>query len=245
MRRRLLATPRTPRPARSTARCPRRSRPAGSRSRCWRARRGAERGPLPPDRGRHAARLDVPSRCRRRRASSTAGPAIQAIEVIYHAVSQGDARRRAGVQRRRHLLARLVGHPGGHGRAWADGAPHPIGQGAHVHGDGANASCTSPRPPPASPRPRSGRPEPVADGAGRARPDSGGAGRTAAASASDGLPVLEDAWMTTCRAHEERSVGPGGRRGPAGQQRRAAPARRHAPDRQGHPAKVPKGARSS
>ena len=42
-----------------------------------RRRRGAERGPLPRDRGRHASRARCSTRCTRRPASSTAGPATR------------------------------------------------------------------------------------------------------------------------------------------------------------------------
>jgi N-methylhydantoinase B len=66
-------------------------------------------------------------------------PAMQAIEVIYDAVSKvlptavpscsgGD-------------ICALVwwGVRADTGEPWADGSPHPVGQGANVHGDGANS----------------------------------------------------------------------------------------------------------
>jgi N-methylhydantoinase B len=66
-------------------------------------------------------------------------PAIQAMEVVYHALSQaipeavpacsgGDINGIVwwGVRER-------TGEP------WADGSPHPIGQGGHAHGDGASS----------------------------------------------------------------------------------------------------------
>jgi N-methylhydantoinase B len=66
-------------------------------------------------------------------------PAIQAIEVVYHALS--------------HAIPRAVPACSGGdingivwwgvreatGEPWADGSPHPIGQGAHARGDGASS----------------------------------------------------------------------------------------------------------
>ena len=39
---------------------------------------------------------------------------------------------------RRPRGRRLVGRPRGTGEFWGDGSPHPVGQGASAHGDGAN-----------------------------------------------------------------------------------------------------------
>ena len=66
-------------------------------------------------------------------------PAIQAIEVVYHALS--------------HVIPEAVpacsggdingivwwGVREGTGEPWADGSPHPIGQGGHLRGDGASS----------------------------------------------------------------------------------------------------------
>src|SRR6059058_4460905 len=66
-------------------------------------------------------------------------PAIQAIEVVYHALS--------------HVIPEAVPACSGGdingivwwgvrektGEPWADGSPHPIGQGGHVRGDGASS----------------------------------------------------------------------------------------------------------
>ena len=81
-----------------------------------RRRRGAERGPLPPDRGRHAAGHAVPRRV--------------ALAVLPLRLGRrpghrgdlpgrppGDAGLRARGERRRHLRARVVGRAGGHRRA--------------------------------------------------------------------------------------------------------------------------------
>ncbi len=95
-----------------------------------RRRRGAQRGPLPGDRGRDPAghRCSTPSR--RRPASSTAGPATrrsrsstrrsrQALPEAVPACSGGDICALVCWGTREHT-----------GEPWTDGAPHPIGQGA-------------------------------------------------------------------------------------------------------------------
>ena len=103
--------------ARSTARSPRRSRRAAiAINDARRRRRVAERGPLPADRGRRAAGLDVPS---------ARAVAVLPLRLAGDAGDGGDLRRRlegdadggAGLQRRRHLRARLVGRARGHRRA--------------------------------------------------------------------------------------------------------------------------------
>ena len=81
-----------------------------------RRRRGAERGPLPADRGGDAARVDVPC------ALPDAVLPLRLADVPgdrddLQRAREGDARRRAGVQRRRHRVARLVGQPRGRRRA--------------------------------------------------------------------------------------------------------------------------------
>ena len=96
-----------------------------------RRRRGAERGPLPADRGGRRGRARCSIRCRRRRASSTRWPTFQAIEAIYNAIAKalpsavpaccgGDIAALVwwGVARERPAS------PG------PTGSPHPIGQGA-------------------------------------------------------------------------------------------------------------------
>ena len=64
--------------------------------------------------------------------------ALQAIEVIYDAIAQ--AIPEAVPAWSSSCLCALVwwGVREGTGEPWADGSPHPIGQGAHVHGDGAS-----------------------------------------------------------------------------------------------------------
>jgi N-methylhydantoinase B len=64
--------------------------------------------------------------------------ALQAIEVIYDAIAK--ALPEAVPAWSSSCLCALVwwGIREGTGEPWADGSPHPIGQGAHVHGDGAS-----------------------------------------------------------------------------------------------------------
>ena len=66
-------------------------------------------------------------------------PAMQAIEAIYHAVSQ--AMPTAVTACSGGDICSLVwwGVREQTGEPWADGSPHPVGQGAHLHGDGANS----------------------------------------------------------------------------------------------------------
>ena len=134
----------TRRPGRSTARSP--STVSASRvaiTMLAGQRRGAERGPLP----------------RRSRSSTRPGSmfhplvavAVLPLRLAGAAGDRGDLRRRRegdarggpGLQRRRHLRAVWWGEREETGEPWADGSPHPVGQGAHADGDGANASCTS------------------------------------------------------------------------------------------------------
>ena len=100
-----------------------------------RRRRVAERGPL-PRRSRSSTRPGSmfhpipPSPC-----FLYGWPAMQAMEVIYDAISKALPDGRAGLQRRRHLRARVVGRRARTtGEPWADGSPHPVGQGASVRG---------------------------------------------------------------------------------------------------------------
>jgi N-methylhydantoinase B len=66
-------------------------------------------------------------------------PAMQAMEVVYHAISKAmpDAVTAASAGD----IGSLVwwGTREETGEPWADGSPHPCGQGAHAHGDGANS----------------------------------------------------------------------------------------------------------
>jgi len=66
-------------------------------------------------------------------------PALQAMEVIYNAVSQ--ALPRAVPACSGGDICALVwwGNREDTGEPWADGAPHPVGQGAHARGDGASS----------------------------------------------------------------------------------------------------------
>ena len=80
-------------------------------------RRTPQRGTLPADRGDRAPRLDVPPACRPSPCFLYGWPGDQAMEAIYHARRPGAPDGRPGLQRRRHLLAGLVGHAGGHRRA--------------------------------------------------------------------------------------------------------------------------------
>ena len=166
-----------------------------------RRRRGAERGPLPPDRGRHAAGLDVPP---------AAAVAVLPLRLA------GDAGDRGDLQRGRRgdaggglrvlsggdiCAARLVGRPRGDGRALgrrlaASGRP-----GRHrSHGDGASSLPAPRRGGDALRAARGvGGEEPVADGAlsssrrTRAGPGAhrGGLGLDMA------FRILEDAYATS------------------------------------------------
>jgi N-methylhydantoinase B len=66
-------------------------------------------------------------------------PALQAIEAIYQAVAQ--AMPTAVTASSGGCICSLVwwGTREATGEPWAEGSPHPVGQGAHVHGDGANS----------------------------------------------------------------------------------------------------------
>jgi N-methylhydantoinase B len=66
-------------------------------------------------------------------------PALQAMEVIYDAVAQ--AMPTAVTACSGGDICSLVwwGNREATGEPWADGSPHPVGQGAHVRGDGANS----------------------------------------------------------------------------------------------------------
>ena len=74
-----------------------------------RRRRVAQRGPLPPDRGRDPAGLDVPPARRPRRASSTAGRRCRRSRSSTTPSRKALPTAVAGLQRRRHLRAGLVG----------------------------------------------------------------------------------------------------------------------------------------
>jgi N-methylhydantoinase B len=66
-------------------------------------------------------------------------PAMQSMEVIYNAVSK--AMPDAVTACSGGDICSLVwwGNREATGEPWADGSPHPVGQGAHVRGDGANS----------------------------------------------------------------------------------------------------------
>jgi N-methylhydantoinase B len=66
-------------------------------------------------------------------------PAMQAMEVIYNAVAK--AMPDAVTACSGGDICSLVwwGNREETGEPWADGSPHPVGQGAHVRGDGANS----------------------------------------------------------------------------------------------------------
>ena len=63
-------------------------------------------------------------------------PALQAIEVIYDAISKALPEGGAGVLGRRSLRHRVVGHARGQRRAVGRRLAHPVGQGGHAGGDG-------------------------------------------------------------------------------------------------------------
>ena len=228
---RLHRRARRSRPGRSTARCPRPSRRAAiAIAMLAGGGEAPNEGHFRADRGRSRGRGRCSTRCTRRRASSTAGPAIQAIEAIYHAVAKAMPERRAGVQRRRHLRARLVGRARGRrasrgptarrtrsGRARIAARrrreqPHArrrVGHALLAHGG-------------------LGGEEPLADRArrARARTPAGRAGTAAGSGSTSTSTMLEDAYADVRgRAHEERALGSRGRRRGAGQQRLAAAAR--------------------
>ena len=248
---RLLERARRSRPGRSTARCRRPSRRAGSRSRCSpaaaRRRTRATSARSRSSRGR--ARCST--RCPRRRASSTAGRrpgdrgrstrrSRDAMPEAVPACSGGD-------------ICALVwwGEREETGEPWTDGSPHPVGQGAHAGGDGANSLMH------------------VSEAATRftpievweaknpwlleqveLAPDSGGPGRHRGGLGVDiDFTMREDAYADVDRrAHEERAVGARRRWRGAREQRRRCElpdGTRHAL-RQGHaPARAARGDRAA
>ena len=120
-----------------------------------------------------------------------------AVDAIYRALGKAVPESRARVERRRHLLPRVVGPPRDDGEPWADGSPYPVGQGASARrrrergharlgvGDADRADRGV------------GEPEPVAHRTGRARADSGGAGRYRGGNGLDmDFRLLEDAEIT-------------------------------------------------
>ena len=193
----------------------------------------AERGPLPADRGGHAARLDVPP--------APAG-AVLPLRLAGDPGDRGDLRgglrRRmpdggARLQRRRHLRARLVGRPRGDRRA--------VGRRLAAPGRPGRVGARRRREQPDPPRRGGdalladrgvGGEEPVAARArSSSRQDSCGAGpRTAAASGVDLLfHMLEDSCVTSAvERTKNAAVGARGRRRGAAERGRAAAARRHA-----------------
>jgi N-methylhydantoinase B len=126
-------------------------------------------------------------------------PAMQSMEVIYNAVSK--AMPDAVTACSGGDICSLVwwGNREATGEPWADGSPHPVGQGAHIRGDGANSLLH------------------VAESATRFSPtevwetknpwllervelipDSGGAGRhRGGLGVQMDFQMLEDAWVTS------------------------------------------------
>lgn len=135
-------------------------------------------------------------------------PAMQSMEVIYNAVAQ--AMPDAVTACSGGDICSLVwwGTREATGEPWADGSPHPVGQGAHVRGDGANSLLH------------------VAESATRFSPtevwetknpwllervelipDSGGAGKhRGGLGVQMDFQMLEDAWVTSVI---ERTQSPG------------------------------------
>jgi N-methylhydantoinase B len=66
-------------------------------------------------------------------------PAMQAIEAIYHAISHAMPDAVTACSGGDILSLVWWGVREETGEAWADGSPHPVGQGAHLRGDGANS----------------------------------------------------------------------------------------------------------
>lgn len=66
-------------------------------------------------------------------------PALQAMEVIYDAVSKALPQAVPACSGGDTCALVWWGVREATGEPWADGDPHPVGQGAHVHGDGASS----------------------------------------------------------------------------------------------------------
>jgi N-methylhydantoinase B len=66
-------------------------------------------------------------------------PAIQAMEVVYHALSQAIPEAVPACSGGDINGIVWWGVREGDGEPWADGSPHPIGQGGHARGDGASS----------------------------------------------------------------------------------------------------------
>ena len=66
-------------------------------------------------------------------------PAMQAIEVIYQALSQAMPKAVPASSGGDVCAMIFWGNDPETGEPWADGAPHPIGQGAHAEGDGVSS----------------------------------------------------------------------------------------------------------
>ena len=115
------------------------------------------------------ARLDVPPR---------AALAVLPVRMAGHAGNRGRLRRglegdaRGGAGCSGGDICALVwwGMREETGEPWADGSPHPVGQGAHVNGDGRAASSTTARLRRDSPHRGLGGPQPVAPGEDRTGP---------------------------------------------------------------------------
>ena len=123
-----------------------------------RRRRGAERGPLPPDRGRRAAGLDVPSARRPRRASSTGGRRCRRSRPCYNAVAKAMPEAVSACTGGDLCAALLVGRPRGDGRVLGRRLTAPGRPGrARSTATGRARSCTTSRRRRGSRRSRSGR----------------------------------------------------------------------------------------
>jgi N-methylhydantoinase B len=66
-------------------------------------------------------------------------PAVQAMEVVYHALAQAIPQGVSACSGGDINGIVWWGNREGSGEPWADGSPHPIGQGAHARGDGASS----------------------------------------------------------------------------------------------------------
>ena len=175
-------------------------------------------------------------------------PAMQAMEVIYNAVAKAMPDAVPALQRRRHLLARLVGRRARRRASRGPTARRTRSARARTcAATGRTACCTSPsRRRRFSPDRGLGDQEPVAAGARRAAPDSGGAGKhRGGLGVAHGLPDARGRLGDRGdRAHQDapagawRAASPRASRTPA---RCASPTARRTRLRQGHAAEGAQG----